>query len=313
MPRIQASLKLFWGAVLTVLLVGVAVLQYLGPIKPKPVLAARGETLAIPAPSPLLEATSSVDPRWKIPHPGPYGVAPMHYYAARNTAKSGAPRIAIMIAGIGYALDPSLAAVRDLPPQISLALSPYAAHDDAIATAARAAGHETMIGLPMQVDGEPAITAGDQALRAGSSLPHNLKRLDWALSRAAGYAGVTDAIGMAEPELFLTHPHAAAWLAGHIAQDGVFMVIASPDITAPPGVVARVADASIDPTQGVAAETATLNRLAMIASSKGQALGVLDSPTQPAITALALWCKSLGAAHIALVPVSALTIPPTTQ
>jgi polysaccharide deacetylase 2 family uncharacterized protein YibQ len=306
MPRVPASLKLFWGGAAAVVVIGIGVLQYLGPIKPKPVLAARGTSIDIPGPSPLLQTASSVDPKWTIPHPGPYGVAPMHYYAARSTAPAGEAKVAIMIAGIGYALVPSLAAIHDLPPQISLALSPYGAHDDAIATAARAAGHETIIGLPMQVDGEPAITAGDQALRASAPAPDNLKHLDWSLSRVAGYAGVTDAIGMSVPELFLTHHQAAAWLTGQLAQDGVFMVVASPNITPPPGVVAQVANTVINPDQGPAAETAALDGLRAIALAKGHALGVIERPNQPAIDALAVWIKGLAASHIALVPVSAL-------
>ncbi|MCW8306564.1 divergent polysaccharide deacetylase family protein [Acidiphilium sp. PA] len=307
MPRVPTSLKLFWGCVAAVFVIGVAALQYLGPIKSVPALAARGN--GIPAPSPMLQAASSVDPAWKIPHPGPYGVTPMHYYAARSTAAADQPRVAIMIAGIGYALTPSLAAVHDLPAQISLALSPYAPHDAAIAATARAAGHETIIGLPMQVDGEPTFTAGDDALRAGSAASHNLKRLDWALSRTAGYAGVTDTIGLTVPELFLKHQHAAAWLGDQLARAGVFMIVTSPNVSPPPGVVTGVADVVIDPDTGIAAETAALNRLGTIALAHGHALGVLNRPTGPAIAALAAWCKSLTAAHIALVPVSALALP----
>ncbi|MDD2876461.1 MAG: divergent polysaccharide deacetylase family protein [Acidiphilium sp.] len=310
--QIPASLKLFWSGIAALLVIGVTWLQILGPIQPVPALVPRGATSGIPVPSPVLLVASSVNPHWKIPHPSPYGVTPMDYYAARAAAPSDMPRVAIMVGGIGYALAPSLDAVRDLPPQISLALSPYGAHDDAIAEAARAAGHETLMGLPMQVNGEPDITAGDQALHAGSGTAHNLKRLDWALSRVTGYAGVTDAIGLTAPETFLWHKHAAAWLAGQLVQAGVFMVIAVPNTPTPGGMNNRVADTTIDPAQGVATETAALNQLATIAITKGRALGVLMIPTPPAIATLASWCKGLAAQHIALVPVSALAAPAST-
>lgn len=333
MPAIVVprSLKLFWSGVLGIVIVGVLWLAYLGPIKPPPQLAERPKGGGIPPPSRLLLAAASTNPLWKIPHPGPYGVAPMHYYAAPAPAASGAPRIAIMVAGIGYALAPSLDAVRDLPPQVSLALSPYGAHIQKVATAARIAGHETLMGLPMQVDGEPAITAGDQALRAGSLPAHNRNRLDWALSRAAGYAGVTDAIGLDAPETFLNHQHAAAWLATRLTHEGLFLVIASrtdasnadassadassigasstdaSSIGAQPADPnVTTADTIIDPTQGTAAETASLKQLETIAMTRGSAIGVLVDPTRRAITVLASWCKTLAGQNIVLVPVSAL-------
>ncbi|MGC9269945.1 divergent polysaccharide deacetylase family protein, partial [Acidiphilium sp.] len=307
MPRIPPALKLFWGGVAAVLVIGGAVLQFLGPIPPK--LPPRAADGAIPAPSPLLEMASGVDPHWLIPHPGAYGVLPMQYYAARTVARPDVPRIAIMVAGLGYALGPGLDAVRDLPPAVSLAVSPYGVHDAAIAAAARKAGHETLMGLPMQVDGGPDITAGDRALRAGGSGAHNLERLDWALSRLSGYAGVTDAIGLTVPELFMTHKRAAAWLAGQLTADGLFMVIAEPTIASPDGVDSRSADVVIDPSQGRAAEAASLSQLANTALTRGSALGVLLNPTPPAIAALATWCQSLTGQHIALVPVSALVAP----
>ena len=260
----------------------------------------------IPGPSPILLAASSVDPAWKIPHPGPYGVTPMRYYAARVAPAKNLPHIAIMVAGIGYAKAPSLDAVHDLPPAVSLALTPYGAHIARIAAASRMAGHETIMGLPMQVTGEPAATAGDQALHAGSSTSHDHKRLDWMLSRVAGYAGTTDAIGLAAPETYLTHPVATGWLVKHLAADGLFLVVAARGIKAPPGVAGREADILIDPGQGVAAEKKALARLGAIAMAKGSALGVLTMPAPRAIRVLAAWCAGLKTQGLALVPVSAL-------
>lgn len=309
-PRLPPSLKLFWGAVIGIVLLGAAILQILGPIQPKIVFVPRKAGAGIPAPSPVLSAASSADPQWKIPHPGPYGVTPMRYYAARATAPAGMPQVAILVGGVGYALVPSNAAVHDLPAAISLALSPYAPHIDAIAKAARAAGHETLMGLPMQVDGEPDTTAGDQALRASAVTAHNLKRLDWALSRESGYAGVTDAIGLSVPEQFLIHPHAGAWLAAQLARDGLFMVVASPGVASPAGMNDRTADVTIDPAQGGTAEAASLDHLTTIAQAKGSALGILSSPTERSIAILADWCKQLASQHIALVPVSALVTTP---
>ncbi|MCF3948369.1 divergent polysaccharide deacetylase family protein [Acidiphilium sp. AL] len=310
--RIPRSLAAFWIAILTIVILGAGWLQYLGPIKSRLHPAPQQGAAGIPAPSPFLLAASPVDPAWKIPHPGPYGVVPMRYYAARASLPTeNLPYIAIMVAGLGDAKAASLAAVRDLPPAVSLALTPYGAHIARIEVAARAAGHETILGLPMQVAGEPATTAGDQALHAGSSAMRNHKRLDWALSRVAGYAGTTDAVGLAAPETYLAHPSAAAWLAKHLAADGVFLIVATPGIKLPSGIAGRRADILIHPSQGVAAEKQALGRLAAIATQKGSAFGVLAMPAPRAIRVLATWCKGLKAHGYTLVPVSALTTQET--
>lgn len=302
---IPRSLKLFWAAIGGIFLVAVLWLQHLGPPAPVQKLAARPKH-GIPPPSPVLLATASVNPLWQIPHPGPYGVTPMQYYAAVKPPATDQPRIAILVGGIGYALAPGLAAVRHLPPQVSLALTPYGAHIQVLATAARMAGHETLMGLPMQVDHQPDVTAGDQAMQVTSLPADNHKRLDWALSRAQGYAGAADVIGLAAPETFLSHRHAATWLAGHLAHDGLFLVVADQNAAPPADADVRIANGIIDPAQGAGAEKAALRQLRTVALARGSALGVLLAPTRRSIAILAAWCKTLSGHSITLVPVSAL-------
>ncbi|HEX7390505.1 MAG TPA: divergent polysaccharide deacetylase family protein [Acidiphilium sp.] len=305
--RIPRALVAFWVVVLAVVAAGAGWLQYLGPIKPPAVPPARQAGNAIPMPSPLLLTASPADPAWKIPHPGPDGVVPMRYYAARAALPAkNLPYIAIMVAGLGEAEAPSLDAVRELPAAVSLALTPYGAHVGEIADAARAAGHETLMGLPMQVAGEPAATGGNEELRADEPAGWNGKRLDWALSRGAGYAGTTDAIGLTAPETFLADPDAAGWLAWQLAGDGIFLVAATPGIKLPPGVSGRAADVVIDPDQGVTAENTALARLIATAAKSGSAFGVLAAPDPPEIGALAAWCAKLQAEGYTLVPVSTL-------
>lgn len=308
--RVPRYLKLAWAAVGTIVVLGIAWLQYLGPLPPpRPPHVVRGAGIAIPAPSPLLLAASTADAAWRIPHPGPYGVTPMHYYAARSAQAGHAPRVAIMVGGIGYAQAAGFDAVKELPGAVSLALTPYGAHSKAIAAAARLAGHETIMGLPMQTDREPDVTEGDEALRDGSLTADNRKRLDWALSRVAGFAGVTDAIGQAGAETFLTHQADGAWLAGALSHDGLFLVVASKGVVLPTGVAGRAADLTIPADQDAASVATALDRLSAIAKANGSALGVLVAPTGPDIAALADWCKTLKTQGITLVPVSALAAP----
>lgn len=305
--RLPRGLVGFWCVVAVVIAGGAGWLQYLGPIAPKPLPARRGA--AIPAPSPALLVPSKADASWRVPHPGPYGIVPMHYYAADVPPVGHDARVAILVGGLGYARKASMLAVKDLPAAVSLGLSPYGAHSAGVAEAARKAGHETIMGLPMQTDREPEVTEGDRALNARLLTAQNRKRLDWALSRVQGYAGATDALGMDADERFLTHKRAAAWLAKALTQDGLFLVVATPDAAPPSGVAARVADVTIAANESKAAEAQALKQLTAVAIAKGSALAVMTRPVPRQIATLAAWCKGMKAQGIALVPVSALAAP----
>jgi polysaccharide deacetylase 2 family uncharacterized protein YibQ len=248
---------------------------------------------------------SRFDSTWRIPRPGKSGLMPRQYYAAPASAAPGAPRIAVMVAGIGYALATGMAAVHDLPPAVSLAFSPYGSHLAVIARAARQAGHETMMGIPMRTAEEPAVTAGDKALSADAAREDNARHLDWTLSRLEGYAGATDTIGLDAPEVFLTDANEARWLLGTVGADGLFFVSTRHDVTMPEGVHGREADAVIAPAAGEDAERRALATAAGRAETKGSALVVLTHPAPEAIKVLAAWCATL-ARNLALVPVSAL-------
>lgn len=105
----------------------------------------------------------------------------------------GRPMIAIVIDDLG--LDRRNAdLVVQLPGPLTLSFMTYA---DDLATqtrAARAAGHELLVHVPMQpLDGE--LNAGVNVLN--SDLPPGmlLRRIDWALSRFDGYVGINNHMG----------------------------------------------------------------------------------------------------------------------
>ena len=78
---------------------------------------------------------------------------------------------------------------------VTLAISPYAANPDQLLTAARAAEHEYLLSIPMEPQGFPLNDPGPQALMTTLPPEENRQRLDWALSRIAGYVGATGALG----------------------------------------------------------------------------------------------------------------------
>lgn len=237
----------------------------------------------------------------------------MQYYAAIDRQPDARHKVAVMIGGLGSSLNVSLSAVKQLPPAVSLALTPYGAHISKVAEAARKAGHETLMGLAMQTEREPAVTEGDEALHDGALASENLKRLDWMLSRVPGFAGVTDEIGISVQETFLSHDLSQRWLGRHLKADGLFLVAVSKSAAVPSGMQGRKADVVIRADMTAEEQQDALKQLAALAASKGSALGVVTSPTANDVAALAQWCRGLAADGLTLVPVSALAAPAATQ
>jgi hypothetical protein len=89
-----------------------------------------------------------------LPVIGPDGLTPARAYA-RPFKASGRPRVAIVIGGLG--LDPEVTrlAVESLPPEVTLAFSPYAPRLQEWINRARERGHEVLLEVPMEP--EPSL------------------------------------------------------------------------------------------------------------------------------------------------------------
>ncbi len=266
-----------------------------------------GSTLAgntpVPGPMPALLTASASNPAWLVPQISLTGLTPMQAYAASAAPSSpavlpSAPRIAIMVAGLGDNIAQSLAVASLLPPQVSMALVPSGAQLAATEAAARANGHETILVLPMA------------ALLTGAPMNQNQSTLDWAMSRIQGYAGVTDAFGPDMSGGFMADANSKAWLLTNIASRGLFYVEGDTGAGPSPLTYGRTADVVIDGAAGPAAETAAFAELTGDAQAQQSALGILVDPDDASIKALADWIKSLASQDIQLTPVSALAQPP---
>ncbi len=106
-----------------------------------------------------------------------------------------APAIAVIVGGLGLNKALTRRAIEELPPGVTLAFAPYAQDLDQWAAAARDAGHEFMLELPMEQGGGDPSTLGPAALLTARAWPENAQRLDWLLSRVQGYFGVTNYLG----------------------------------------------------------------------------------------------------------------------
>ncbi|WDI32905.1 divergent polysaccharide deacetylase family protein [Hyphococcus flavus] len=147
---------------------------------------------AIPDPDPaLLHST----PLGKIPRIAPDGRAALRYYAKPFDGDRSAPRISIIVGGLGLNTKVTEQAIDDLPPEVSLSFAPYAKNLEFWTEKARRAGHEVIIELPMEGYGANAQALGAAALLSSRTPEENLQRLDWLMSRFGGYFAATNYMG----------------------------------------------------------------------------------------------------------------------
>jgi uncharacterized protein len=135
--------------------------------------------------------------------PGPAGPLPIIAQDGRTPFEAyrrpflpnGRPKIALVIGGLGLNSRATQAAIETLPPEITLSFSSYAEGLQGWIDMARAHGHEVLLEAPMEPVDYPDNDPGPFTLMAGAQGPETVKKLEWILSRATGYFGVTNYLG----------------------------------------------------------------------------------------------------------------------
>jgi len=312
----------FWAVVLGTLGFGALVLQILGPPPPPPKLAVAPTPLAAapPAPPPRPQRApespiaapdpAMLEPASGLPRIAADGRMAMNVYAAGFDTADRRPRVGLLLAGLGLNGADSEEAIRTLPAGITLAFSPYAARPLPLVEAARAARHEFLISLPLEPQGAPLNSAGDQALLVAAPAAQNQQRLEWALSRITGYAGATGALGTLRGERFANTPEPMAALLRSLAGRGLLYIDPRPGAADPKPAWGRAVDLVIDDPPARADIEANLNRLEQLARDRGSALGLAAIPTPVTVARIAIWATGLAARGVALAPVSALAHQP---
>lgn len=243
-----------------------------------------------------------------LPRVAPDGLTPMRAYAAGVDPAESRPRIALLFGGIGASERDSEDALRAMPPAVSFAVSAYAVKPEHLLADIRAGGHEFLLALPMEPRNYPSDDPGKQALLVNAPAAENAKRLDWSLSRFAGYAGVTGAgdNGM-RGERFAESPLIGAVLQA-LTRRGLFYVgtAAARPPEAPPAMVARGIDLVLDEPAVRTEIDAKLAKLETLARERGAVIGLATMPRPVTIDRIAAWAATLSQRGIALVPVSAV-------
>ena len=112
--------------------------------------------------------------------------------AGRRRDPARAPAIAIVIDDLGPDVDGTRRAIA-LPKAVTLSFLPYGDDTPALARAGERAGHQIIVHVPMEPEGRE--DPGPMALRTDLPPGQNLHRLDWALSRVPGHAGINNHMG----------------------------------------------------------------------------------------------------------------------
>ena len=258
--------------------------------------AFKGEVKPLPAApvKDLLRKTQAGD----LPYPAPDGRLPWQVYARPWSGPADKGKVAVVVMDLGLDKAATEAAITKLPPEVTLAFSPYAANLDKWIKAARDGGHEVLLGLPAESGGAVSRDPGPYGLMSALSPEANLDRLETVLSKGAGYSGLVSLGGV-----YAASPLMAATLAA-IRDHGLLYVgagIAPADHAPPIAPVTAVVDS--DPFRE--AIDMRLNQVSIAARTKGRAVAVIGARPLSFLRLMG-WLNDLGGQNLVLAPVSTL-------
>ncbi|HEX7776538.1 MAG TPA: divergent polysaccharide deacetylase family protein [Parvibaculum sp.] len=220
------------------------------------------------------------------------------------------PRIALIVGGMGISDSATTHAIETLPPEVTLSFAPYGAHLQDWIRKARDAGHEVLLELPMEPFGYPQNDPGPYTLLTSLQPTDNIARLNWLLSRFAGYAGVMNYQGAR----FTSSPSALGPILTALKARGVMYVdngasqrSLAPKLAEDAGLPFVLGTRLIDPVQNPDIIAQSLTALEAAAKQSGTAVGVATGfpVTVDAVTA---WTQTLKDKGFVLVPATATAI-----
>ncbi|MBI3515447.1 MAG: divergent polysaccharide deacetylase family protein [Proteobacteria bacterium] len=272
---------------------------------PPPAAAPAPSRGLTPAPDAALVEAAPIGP---LPKVGTDGRQPWQVYALPFNAPDTKPWVAVLVTGLGLSSAATEAAIAKLPPDVTLSFSPYADKLGDWLQAARAAGHEVLIDLPLEPANFPQHDPGPYTLLTTLSASENSARLEWVLSRGVGYVGVVGEFG----SRFSTSAKYLLPMFEVLKRRGVMYVDAK---ASPESVAGRVArdmgvpralnDRLIDAEGGRAAIDAKLAEIERVARADGQAVA-FASPYPITVDRLIAWLPTAQHKGYVIAPVSAV-------
>ena len=231
--------------------------------------------------------------------------------------------IGVVVGFLGSSSEISESAIAQLPGNVTLAIDPYNDRVEWWLAKARANGHETLLGLPLEPQDYPKSDAGAAALLTSLSEADNRLRLEWLLSRGTGFVGVVNMSG----EKFISQPRVTIPLLKNLNGRGLILVAngydqsstADSDGIATPAKIRRVgrlardigvprAMVDIRLSGGMTATTVRQRLMAaeQIAQMAGQTVVMVERPTLEILNIVTEWLIGFDESAIRVAPVSAI-------
>jgi len=268
-----------------------------------------------PDASPLDQKFLEMSAQGAIPKIAADGVRPADAFAQPAKALPGkpdAPRIAIIVSGLGVSASATADAIAKLPGAVTLGFMPYGSDVAALAGRARARGHEVLLQVPMEPFDYPDNDPGPQTLLTSLTPQQNIDRLYWLMSRFQGYVGIAGAMG----GRFTASEPSFAPVLREAAKRGLIFV---DDGANPRSLAGRIAganslpfakaDVTVDGVPTASEIDHALGRLEMAARERSIAVG-MSSGLPVSIDHIAKWAKTLADHGIQLVPITAVALKP---
>jgi len=237
------------------------------------------------------------------------GLPPWQRYRTEIAVPEGRPRIAVVVTGLGLSAAATEAAIKQLPPAITLSFSPYARQLNEWIALARVHDHEVMLDLPLEPVTYPEDDPGPHALLTVLDKQQNLERLDWLLARGNSYVGVAAVMGSRftasvehlEPVLAALKERGLMFLDNRASEQSAVDKLARA-IDLPHA----INDTALDNVQASRlAINARLSEVERVAQEHGVAVA-MGQPYPVTIERLRDWSSTLGQRGYALVPITAL-------
>jgi uncharacterized protein len=260
-------------------------------------------------PAPQMKVTE-VTSYGQLPRISKSGEKPSRVYertTSLNVIHSDAPKIALLLGGMGLNEKLTQKAIKDLPADVTLAFAPYGNNLQEQVNKARSEGHEVFLQIPLEPIGFPATNPGPKTLGGDSSEAENIDALRWHLSRFSGYAGVVNYMG----SRFLAMPKAIKPVLVEVRQRGLLfledgsMALSATEAAAKGlNLPIKRAAVVIDSDPSPQAIIAQLTLLEEQATGTGLAIGT-GSGLDVTINTVKEWAKAAADRGIILIPITA--------
>ena len=248
-----------------------------------------------------------------IPKISPDGARPFTVYAHPRQLvppKSDAPRIAIVIGGLGVSASGTADALSKLPAPVTFAFAPYGPDLERLAERARAENHEVLLQAPMEPFDYPDNDPGPQTLLTSLTPDQNIDRLQWLMSRFQGYVGIVSYMGAR----FTASEPSLAPVLRETAKRGLIYLDDGGSTRSVAGQLAGSHNLPFAKTNVVIDSVPTsveidraLARLEIIAREHGAAVGIATA-LPGTITRIAEWAKKVEGRGFVLIPITMVAV-----